>query len=405
MVAAVRPLVTVHALEGDMATDGSNAVPLPDVLKATIRPDVVRFVHSNISKNKRQPYAVSKRAGHQTSAESWGTGRAVSRIPRVPGGGTHRAGQGAFGNMCRGGRMFAPTKIWRRWHRRVNLNLRRYAVVSALAASAVPALVMARGHRIEGIPEVPLVISDSAESVEKTSSAIKILKQIGAYADAEKAKESHAIRSGKGKMRNRRYVSRRGPLIVYGTEGAKIVKAFRNIPGVDVMNVERLNLLKLAPGGHLGRFIVWTKSAFERLDAVFGTFDKASERKNKYVLPRSKMSNSDLSRIINSDEVQSVVRPIKTEVKRKALKKNPLKNLNAMLKLNPYAKTARRVALLTEAQRIKSKKEKLDKKRTKLPKEEAAAIRAAGKSWYHTMISDSDYTEFENFSKWLGATQ
>jgi ribosomal protein L4 len=35
----------------------------------------------------------------QSSAESWGTGRAVSRIPRVPGGGTHRAGQGAFGNV------------------------------------------------------------------------------------------------------------------------------------------------------------------------------------------------------------------------------------------------------------------------------------------------------------------
>lgn len=49
--------------------------------------------------------------GHQTSAESWGTGRAVARIPRVRGGGTHRSGQGAFGNMCRGGRMFAPTKV------------------------------------------------------------------------------------------------------------------------------------------------------------------------------------------------------------------------------------------------------------------------------------------------------
>ena len=61
----------------------------------------------------------------QTSAESWGTGRAVSRIPRVPGGGTHRAGQGAFGNMCRGGRMFAPTKTWRRWHRKVNVNEKR----------------------------------------------------------------------------------------------------------------------------------------------------------------------------------------------------------------------------------------------------------------------------------------
>ncbi|CAM8967812.1 unnamed protein product [Rhodiola kirilowii] len=98
---AARPLVSVQSLEGDMATDGGNNVPLPDVMKASIRPDIVSFVHSNMSKNSRQPYAVSRKAGHQTSAESWGTGRAVSRIPRVPGGGTHRAGQGAFGNMCR----------------------------------------------------------------------------------------------------------------------------------------------------------------------------------------------------------------------------------------------------------------------------------------------------------------
>ncbi|XP_058098294.1 large ribosomal subunit protein uL4-like [Magnolia sinica] len=405
-VAAVRPLVTVQTLEGDMATDGPNSsVPLPAVMTATIRPDVVSFVHSNISKNHRQPYAVSKRAGHQTSAESWGTGRAVSRIPRVPGGGTHRAGQGAFGNMCRGGRMFAPTKTWRRWHRKINVNQKRFAVVSALAASAVPSLVLARGHRIESAPEIPLVVGDSVEGVEKTSAAIKILKQVGAFPDTEKAKDSHSIRAGKGKMRNRRYVSRRGPLIVYGTEGSKLVKAFRNIPGVDVAHVDRLNLLKLAPGGHLGRFIVWTRSAFEKLDLVYGSFEKMSDKKKGYILPRSKMVNADLSRIINSDEVQSVVRPIKKDVKRPPLKKNPLTNLNVLLKLNPYAKTARRMALLAEAQRVKAKKEKLDKKRKQLPKAEAAAIKSAGKAWYQTMISDSDYTEFENFSKWLGVSQ
>ncbi|KAK2977607.1 hypothetical protein RJ640_007243 [Escallonia rubra] len=362
--AAIRPLVTVQALESDMATDGgSSCLPLPDVMRSSIRPDVVNYVHSNISKNARQPYAVSRRAGHQTSAESWGTGRAVSRIPRVPGGGTHRAGQGAFGNMCRGGRMFAPTRIWRRWHRRINVNQKRYAVASAIAASAVPALVMARGHRIDSVPEIPLVVSDTAEGAEKTSAAIKVLKQIGAYQDAEKAKDSQGIRPGKGKMRNRRYISRKGPLVVYGTEGAKLVKAFRNIPGVEVANVERLNLLKLAPGGHLGRFIIWTKSAFEKLDSIYGSFDKPSEKKKGYVLPRAKMVNADLARIINSDEVQSVVRPIKKEVKRAPLKKNPLKNLNTMLKLNPYAKTARRMSLLAEAQRVKAKKEKLDKKR------------------------------------------
>lgn len=104
-----------------------------------------------MNKNARQAYAVKFAAGMQTAAESWGTGRAVSRIPRVPGGGTHRAGQGAFGNMCRGGRMFAPTKTWRRWHRKINVNLKRYAVCSAIAASAVPALVMARGHKIDQV--------------------------------------------------------------------------------------------------------------------------------------------------------------------------------------------------------------------------------------------------------------
>ncbi|XP_030925792.1 60S ribosomal protein L4 isoform X3 [Quercus robur] len=404
-VAAVRPLVTVQSLEGDMATDTITTVALPDVMKASIRPDIVNFVHAQISNNKRQPYAVSKKAGHQTSAESWGTGRAVSRIPRVPGGGTHRAGQGAFGNMCRGGRMFAPTKIWRRWHRRVNVNQKRYAIVSAIAASAIPSLVQARGHRIESVPEFPLVISDSAESLEKTSAALKALKQIGAAPDADKAKESHSIRPGKGKMRNRRYINRKGPLLVYGSEGAKLVKAFRNIPGIDIVNVERLNLLKLAPGGHLGRFVIWTKSAFEKLDSIYGSFDKASEKKKGYVLPRSKMLNADLARIINSDEVQSVVKPIKKEVKKAPLKKNPLKNLNAMLKLNPYAKTARRMSLLAEADRVKAKKEKLEKKRSPITKEEASAIKTAGKAWYQTMISDSDYTEFEVFTKWLGVSQ
>merc|ERR1711990_530992 len=47
------------------------------------------------------------------------------------------------GNMCRGGRMFAPTKTWRRWHRKINVAQKRYAMCSAIAATGVPALVMA----------------------------------------------------------------------------------------------------------------------------------------------------------------------------------------------------------------------------------------------------------------------
>ena len=45
-------------------------------------------------------------------------------------------------------------------------------------------------------------------------------------------------------MRNRRYTTRKGPLVVY-SEDSGIVRAFRNIPGVDVARVDRLNLLQV----------------------------------------------------------------------------------------------------------------------------------------------------------------
>merc|ERR1711946_42046 len=129
-----RPLISVY---NEKAESSGASIQLPAIFKAPIRPDIVSFVQQQMSLNRRQPYAVSRKAGHQTSAESWGTGRAVARIPRVRGGGTHRSGQGAFGNMCRGGRMFAPTKTWRRWHHRINTNQKRFALTSAIAAAHV----------------------------------------------------------------------------------------------------------------------------------------------------------------------------------------------------------------------------------------------------------------------------
>ena len=178
--------------------------------------------------------------------------------------------------------MFAPTKTWRKWHVKVNQNQRRFAVVSALAASALPSLLLARGHRIEEIEEVPLVVGSDIESLKKTKEAVTLLKTLKAYNDVVKVSNSRKLRAGKGKLRNRRHRQRRGPLIVYNEDGG-IVKAFRNIPGVELVNVRRLNLLQLAPGGHLGRFVIWTEGAFGLLDEVFGTFEKASAFKKDYM--------------------------------------------------------------------------------------------------------------------------
>ena len=76
-----RLLVSVFDTEGKGKPAGQ--VGLLSVFKVTIRPDVLNFVHTNMAKNRRQPYAVSWKAGYQMSAESLGTGRAVARIPCV----------------------------------------------------------------------------------------------------------------------------------------------------------------------------------------------------------------------------------------------------------------------------------------------------------------------------------
>jgi len=359
---ASRPVVSVYNARNEVV-EGAG-IHLPAVFRAPIRPDIVSFVHDKMMKNSRQPYAVSSKAGHQTSASSWGTGRAVARIPRVRGGGTHRSGQAAYGNMCRSGRMFAPTKTWRRWHHRINTNQKRYAMCSAIAATGVPALVMSKGHKVEEISEVPLVVDDQVESFVKTKEAVQLLRKLNAWADVEKVCKSKRFRAGKGKMRNRRRVMRQGPCVVYSKDNG-IRKSFRNIPGVTLLNVEKLNLLSLAPGGHVGRFCIWTAGALGALDSLYGTWSKPSEMKTNYNLPQPTISNSDLTKLMHSDEIQQSLRAKKAGSQRTGFKRNPLKNAGEMARLNPFAIAGKRASMAQDA-------------KNKAVKDDAAAEKKAG---------------------------
>ncbi|CAF4964309.1 unnamed protein product, partial [Rotaria sp. Silwood1] len=117
---------------------------------------------------------------------------------------------------------------------------------------------------------------------------------------------------------------------------------------VSLLSVERLNLLRLAPGGHVGRFVIWTESAFKKLDALYGTWSKKSQLKVDFNLPQPMMTNSDLGRLLKAFEIQSVLRaPIKRQARRK-VKKNPLKNIGLMSRLNPYASVQKRQTLLQQ---------------------------------------------------------
>ena len=155
-------IVNVYSSSDGVSVDQMN---IPRIFYSPIRTDLLQFVHQSMAKNKRQPYSVSSNAGMKTSAKSWGTGRAVARVPRVPGSGTHRSGQGAIANFCRGGRIFGPTRVWRKWHHKINKNQRRQAILSAIASTSILSLVLARGHNINRVPELPLVIESAAESL------------------------------------------------------------------------------------------------------------------------------------------------------------------------------------------------------------------------------------------------
>uniref|UniRef100_A0A8C2MSF3 Large ribosomal subunit protein uL4 C-terminal domain-containing protein n=1 Tax=Cricetulus griseus TaxID=10029 RepID=A0A8C2MSF3_CRIGR len=307
-MACAHPLISVYSEKGESS---SKNVTFPAVFKAPIRLDIVNFVHTNLRKNNRQSYAMSELAGHQTSAESWGTGRAVVPIPSVRGGGTHRSG-----------RMFAPTKTWR----------------------SLPALAMSKGHRIEEVPELPLVVEDKVEGYKKTKEAVQLLKKLKAWNDIKKVYASQRMRAGKGKMRNRRRIQHRGPCIIYNEDNGII----------------KLNILKLAPGGHVGCFYIWTESAFWKLDELYSTWHKAASLKSNYNLPMHKMMNTDLSRILKSPEIQRALRAPLEKIHLRVLKKNPLKNLRIMLKLNPYAKTMRRNTILRQARNRKLREKKLE---------------------------------------------
>lgn len=172
-------------------------------------------------------------------------------------------------------------------------------------------------------------------------------------------------------MRYSRFILRKGPLIVYGDENPLLKRTARNLPGVDTCSVHRLNLLQLAPGGHLGRFVIFTKDAFNHLNKVFGTYREKGIEKSGYQLNRGLMACADLARIINSDQVQSKLRGIRTSaIASQTTNKNPLKNKTLMQRLNPYSKTQRALEAKATIARTVARKAALKHRNSKAGRKE-----------------------------------
>ena len=255
--------VKVLSLEGKPV----KTIELPEIFKTPFRPDVINRVVLASLTHRIQHQSVNWKAGQRNTAISSGPGHGISRVPRIQGAGTGAAHQGGFIPGSVGGRQAFPPRPGKIIRKEINKKERLLAIRSAIAATANKAKVIERGHVLDEEVEVPLILVDDLEKLQKTKEVRDVLEAIGLIGDIERA-SVRKIRAGKGKMRNRRYRRKKSALIVVGKNDG-IFRAARNLPGVDVIEVKNLNAKLVAPGGRCGRLIVWSESALNQVNSLF----------------------------------------------------------------------------------------------------------------------------------------
>ena len=234
------------------ALDGSEAgtVELPPAFETPYRPDLIRRAVLAAQANRKQAYGADPFAGKRTSAESFGSGRGLAHVPRSN-------GRGRRVPQTVGGRRAHPPKASKDHAEKINDKERRFAIRSAIAATADADLVRERGHRFGDDVELPVVVSDEFEALEKTRDVVEVLEALGLDADIDRA-DSTTVRAGRGTSRGRKH--RRPTSILFVTAGEPS-RAARNLAGADVATGSGVNAEDLAPGTHPGRLTVWTEAA------------------------------------------------------------------------------------------------------------------------------------------------
>ncbi len=245
-----------------LANEKVDEIELPRVFETPVRPDVIKRAVIAQQSHGFQPQGRDPMAGKRNVAISRGTGHAQARLPRAK-----ESSRADFAVQAVGGHSAFPPRSEKVTVKRINQKEKRLAIRSGIAASAQKELVVARGHEIEGVSQLPLVVDDALEGVQKTKEIREAFEKLGVWADVERA-DRKGVRAGRGKMRGRSRKTGKGPLLVIA-EDKGIGKAVRNLPGVDVTALRNLNAELLAPGAHPGRLVVWGRSAFNAIDETW----------------------------------------------------------------------------------------------------------------------------------------
>ena len=234
----------------------------------------------------RQPYGADPLAGKRTSAHYHGKrhykftmmNREMARMKRIHGSG-FLSMTARFVTQATKGRKAHPPKIEKSWDEKINRKEWLKAFNSAIAATADMDIVAKRSHSIEGVNALPIIIDDKLSEIKKSAEVRSVLVALGLEKELIRVAKKKQ-RAGKGKMRGRKTSQKTGPLIIVAKDNG-IVKAARNLAGVEVVTVDELNVELLAPGTHPGRLCLFTKSAIEELDKPKKKTEKIAKKKTE----------------------------------------------------------------------------------------------------------------------------
>src|SRR5512136_1315408 len=154
----------VKSLDGAV----SKNIDLPEIFSEEYRPDLIKKAVMALQSTRRQPHGTHPFAGIRSSAVGWGSGRGSSHVPRIKNG-----SRAAKVPQAKGGREAHPPKVEKILIKEINQKEKQKAFRSAVAASINPELVKGRGHLFEG--EVPIVLEDKFESLDRTQDVISAL--------------------------------------------------------------------------------------------------------------------------------------------------------------------------------------------------------------------------------------
>lgn len=259
----------LYSIEGKVAGE----VELPEVFLADVNFELIMRAAISDQTKRYQPKGNYKWAGMETSARyrgrkgDFGSGknRGIAIRPRevLP--------KGRLGRVKRipsavKGRRAHPPKVEEKIVEKVNKKEYKAALRSAIAATAKRQLVAARGHRLpDSLTHLPIIVEDSFEELSKTAEVEKFLSSLIPQ-DLERAKTPKLRTGVRARKGGKTYP--KSAIIAVSKANAPVVRAARNIPGIDVVPAAGLKVELLAPGAKPGRLAIYTQSALKEISAL-----------------------------------------------------------------------------------------------------------------------------------------